>query len=176
MPLLDPGTRLFILRHAHSARAELGQRDHQRSLDDRGRQQATWLGDWFEAHGPELDAVFCSSAVRTRETLDLVRPRLSNGRAVSFSDSLYALGPDAYYEAVRRAGDAGAVMIVGHNPTISDFARSLAGTGEETAMATMGDSMPTCGLAVVELSGEANGIQAGQGYLRAFVSPIENKP
>src|SRR4029453_5768266 len=59
---------LLLLRHAKSDYPQ-GVADHERPLAPRGEREAGLAGDWLRAHAPAVDAVLCSTATRTRQTL-----------------------------------------------------------------------------------------------------------
>src|ERR1700712_4658208 len=63
---------LLLLRHAKSDYPP-GVADHERPLAPRGIREAALAGDWLRAHAPAVDAVLCSTATRTRETLARTR-------------------------------------------------------------------------------------------------------
>lgn len=118
-------THLFLLRHAHSSWAVPGERDHSRTLDRKGRAQAERLSGKLAPHAEPLRHIVCSSARRARETLDGIRSALPRSVGVEFKDELYAEGESAYRDAALRHLASGATLLIGHNPTISDFAASL---------------------------------------------------
>ena len=79
---------LHLLRHAKSSTKE-DVEDHERPLSRRGREAARRSASTFRRQLGAIDLVLCSSALRTRETLDLVlaefspRPRIvDRGRAL----------------------------------------------------------------------------------------------
>lgn len=168
-----PQSRLFILRHAHSSWALPGERDHQRALDERGRADAIRLERHLREEDWGVDAVSSSTATRATETLDLVRPALAAGTPEHFSDALYALGVDAYFAETRRLGDATALLLIGHNPMVEEFTISLAGSGDEEALATLRNGFPTCGLATVEFSTPLADVTPGAGMLRRLLVPAD---
>ena len=63
---------LLLLRHAKSD-YPAGVADHERPLAPRGKREAALAGDWLRANVPAVDAVLCSTATRTRETLARTR-------------------------------------------------------------------------------------------------------
>lgn len=119
--IMTAGQTIHILRHAHSSWAIPGQRDHQRVLDDRGREDARRLASRLDLHASSIRQVVCSSAIRARQTLDLVRSALPADVAVRFSDDLYALGPEAYAAEIRGFEGNGELLLIGHNPTIEEL-------------------------------------------------------
>ena len=136
--------RLFVLRHAHSSWALPGQRDHQRALDDRGREDAKRLAETIRSEGIAIDCVQCSTATRAMETLEIVEPAFTSIGETIRSDDLYALGPEAYVDAMCTAPDARSVLIIGHNPMIEDFCLSLVAE-DSKAWFKLREGLPTCG-------------------------------
>ena len=59
---------LLMLRHAEAEATRPGHRDLQRRLTEHGLAQAAAAGHWLTEHY-RVDAVLCSPAIRTRETL-----------------------------------------------------------------------------------------------------------
>ena len=66
---------LLLLRHAKSD-YPAGVGDHDRPLAARGIREAGLAGDWLRAAAPPVDAVLCSTATRTRQTLERTGGRL----------------------------------------------------------------------------------------------------
>ncbi|ORE89692.1 histidine phosphatase family protein [Aurantimonas sp. 22II-16-19i] len=165
------GRHLLILRHAHSSWARPGQRDHQRPLDARGEEDAARLAQIVARERLPIDAVVCSTATRAVDTLAALLPMLGETPPVSYSDELYALGTEAYYAAAKTGGDAAALLIVGHNPTIEDFTRSLAASGEEEALAAIAAGFPTAALAILGLERPFGEIAPGSGHLCRVIRP-----
>lgn len=117
--------RLILTRHAKSAWDDPALADHDRPLNARGRRSARALGDWMASRGYEPEEVLCSSAKRTQETWAMaagapleVRPLLR------IEPGLYHAGPDRMLTILRSASHA-TVMMIGHNPGISELAALL---------------------------------------------------
>ena len=62
--------RLILLRHAKSDWYSGALSDHDRPLNGRGMRDAPRVGRWIDANGYTPTVVLCSSALRTRQTLD----------------------------------------------------------------------------------------------------------
>lgn len=152
-----PATRLYLLRHARSGWAEPGGRDHDRALDERGCDEARHLGETLRKRGVTFDSVVSSTAVRARQTVEGLGQGLC-ASAPRFVDDLYAMGPDAYWSAVRSFEGSGNLLIVGHNPTIETFAVMLDLDEPEALVA----GFPTCGLAIFETSSALRTVSPGQ--------------
>ena len=122
-------------------------------------------------HGIEPELVFCSSAERTRETLELVRPSLGAESTVSLEDELYAASADALLERLHAAPEqVASVMLIGHNPGLQDLALRLASAGPD--LERLEAKFATAALATLELAGESWGdLSRGDAVLAAYVVP-----
>ena len=138
---------LLLLRHS---KAGLGAPDRDRGLTGRGHRQAAAAGRYLAAEGLLPDIVICSDARRTRETLDGLA--LEEGTAVHFTPELYDGHVPELVGLVRgiEDDDASQVLVVGHNPTVSDAGRYLAREGDPASLSRLALGMPTSGLAVVK--------------------------
>ncbi len=104
---------------------------------------------------PEL--VKCSSAARTRQTLDQMNPLFEPRPEILYSRSLYLAEPKALLAEIRQAPDAcSALMLVGHNPGIGALALALAALpedeDEEIRKERLAEKFPTACLAVLDFS------------------------
>ncbi|RJL06834.1 histidine phosphatase family protein [Paracoccus aestuarii] len=117
--------RLILTRHAKSAWDDPTLDDHDRPLNERGRRSARALGDWMASRGHEPEEVLCSTALRTRETWEMLAIAPLEVRPIMrFEPTLYHAGPDRML-AVLRTATMPTVMMLGHNPGISEFAAML---------------------------------------------------
>lgn len=117
--------RLILTRHAKSAWDDPTLDDHDRPLNDRGRRSARALGDWLASRGYEPEEVLCSSAARTQETWAvLAGAPLEVRPMIRIEPSLYQAGPERML-AVLKTAIQPTVMMLGHNPGISEFAATL---------------------------------------------------
>ncbi len=82
-------------------------------------------GDWLRANLPAIDAVLCSTATRARETL----AHIVIDAPVSYVDRLYDAVPGTVIDEINHVGDDVAVLlVVAHEPTMTQVALGLAGT------------------------------------------------
>ena len=110
------------MRHAKSDYPG-GVADHDRPLADRGIREAPLAGDWIRANAPDVDAVLCSTATRTRQTL----ARTGIEAPVTYLDELYDAVPGTVIAAINGvAEDVRTLLVVGHEPTTSGLALGLA--------------------------------------------------
>lgn len=164
----------MLLRHA-KAEAGNGAGDALRPLALAGRTQCGSVGASLAAAGLVPDHVLVSSAVRTRQTWDLVRGALGTAVAphVDVSDRLYEADVADVLDLVRGVDPGVAtLLVVGHEPTMSGTAAGLSRSGEggEAARATVRAGLPTAAYAVLEVEDWAS-LERGGATLVDVVRP-----
>jgi phosphohistidine phosphatase len=80
--------RLLLLRHAKSSWDDPSLADHERPLAPRGHRAAESMAEHLRSSVPHPDLVLCSSALRTRETLDRMSKAFGDAEVV-VDDGLY---------------------------------------------------------------------------------------
>ena len=132
---------LLVLRHAKSAHSDPRLPDHERPLNERGRQAAPRVGRLLLERDLLPELVLCSTARRTVETTELVLAEAGSKAGAAHLSELYLASAQTILETVvMNAGDANRVMVVGHNPGVEDVL-TLLGLGLQ--------AMPTAALAHV---------------------------
>jgi phosphohistidine phosphatase len=146
---------LLLMRHAKSDYPP-GVADHERPLAPRGIREAALAGDWIRANAPSVDAVLCSTATRTRETL----ARTGIDAPVEFVDRLYDATPETVLDVVNGVGsrfDDGVdtLLVIGHEPTMSQLSLGLADprTSDKGAADHISAKYPTSAIAVLRTEG-----------------------
>lgn len=135
--------RLHLLRHAKSSWDE-GVEDHERPLNRRGRDEARRVGRHLPAALGRVDLVLCSSAARTRETMELALVGLSPAPRRSVEDGLYLAGNAALMQRLARLDEAdGTVLVIGHNPGLHELAVALAAPESKRFRALAKGKFPT---------------------------------
>ena len=118
--------RLLILRHAQALGTEAGGSDKTRKLSPNGIKDAQVLGQLMAREGLQPDAVLCSAATRTRQTLESVLEGLEE-TSVDYLDRLYNSDFDLLISAIHEVDDAvSTLLLVAHNPGIHTLAARLA--------------------------------------------------
>ena len=130
---------LYLMRHGKSDwLVESGTRDEDRPLNPRGRKAASAAGSFLARTGQRPDLVWCSHAVRARDTA-----RLASEQGKFSSDpierpELYLADPHAVIELVRTApASAERLLLVGHEPTCSSLLSLLTGARTRYTTATL---------------------------------------
>ena len=142
---------LLLLRHAKSDYPD-GVSDHDRPLADRGIREAALAGEWITANVDPVDAVLCSTATRTRQTLE----RTGITAPVQYVDRIYDASPGIVIEEIngvqsRFDQEVATLLVVGHEPVMSMLAMSLAdeeSTNNPTAQ-KLSLKFPTSSIAVL---------------------------
>jgi phosphohistidine phosphatase len=135
---------LLILRHAKSSWDDASQSDHERPLNKRGAKDAPRIGALLAEEGLLPDCILGSTAVRVRETVELVTQHSGYRGKIEFRPELYLAHPETYFGVLRELPDAcHSAMVVGHNPGLEELLSAVAGVEEH---------LPTGGLAKVELA------------------------
>ncbi|WP_263730919.1 SixA phosphatase family protein [Cellulomonas sp. SG140] len=150
-PGAAPPTRtLLLLRHAKADRPH-GVVDHERPLSLEGRRQAAQVGARWAAAGLLPDVVWCSSALRTRQTWELVARSSGAEARLLLSDDVYDAGAADLVELLRTTpADARTVAVVGHEPSISTVSAVLAALGSDpAAVAQVRAGVPTAAWSVL---------------------------
>ena len=108
---------LLLWRHAE---AEDGADDLKRRLTQRGEMQARTMAKWIREHQPKDLRIIVSPAVRTQQTAEALKLPFETQRKI---------GPEACVsELVAASGwpmASGAVLIVGHQPSLGRLASLL---------------------------------------------------
>jgi phosphohistidine phosphatase len=169
--------RLFLLRHAKAERDVPGIDDETRALTRRGREDAARIGRFLREEAYVADLILCSTALRTRETLESLLPELGVKPAVQYLAELYLARRDTILSVIRQAREgAGSLMIVGHNPGLANCAHELTREPDDRKMRkrylAMAESFSTGSLAVLDFEiAQWHGVDAGNGELELFVRP-----
>ena len=114
--------KIMLLRHAEASNATFSINDFNRSLSHSGQQQASSIGQKIHRYVTSSISVACSTAVRTRQTVDALN--IDNIFDVHYYESLYNGDVMDYLEVIAEASNF-PLLIIGHNPIISELATIL---------------------------------------------------
>lgn len=127
---------VVLVRHAKSDWGSPDLDDHERPLNDRGMRDAPAMARRIAASGFRPDVIRSSMAVRARTTAESFGAELVT--AVDLDPGLYGASADAILAAAAGT-NARSVLVVAHDPGMTDLAGRLSGGGIE--------QMPTCAVA-----------------------------
>ena len=161
---------LYLLRHAKSSWDEATIPDRERPLSSRGRRACQLVAEHLRREQITPELVLCSSATRTRETLELIAPGFGLPVEALFEDRLYGASAAELLARLRAVDESVAsLLLIGHNPAIQDLARSLV----RTPAKALEGKFPTAALATLVVTSSWNPLAAGSATLLAFVKPRE---
>jgi phosphohistidine phosphatase len=149
--------------------------DHDRPLNRRGRETCRLLADHFRARRIQPDTVLCSTAERTRETLQRIEHGIGLTWPTRFLEPLYLGESEELLEELRRLPDRVEVaLLIGHNPGLEELAGELAGAGDAAALEGLRRKFPTGGLCSLRFeTSHWRDLGPGRGRLIEFVTPKE---
>lgn len=160
---------LLLMRHAKSD-YPTGVIDHDRPLARRGIREADLAGHWLRSHIPPIDAVLCSTATRTRETLT----QTGLDVPVTFAERLYDAVPATVIDEINRVGDdVTTLLVLGHEPAMSNVALGLASpsASSHAAAERISTKFPTSAIAVLRFGAAWRDLGRGSAALVTFHVP-----
>jgi phosphohistidine phosphatase len=137
--------RLTLVRHAKTEPAHDGQEDWDRMLEARGQRDAPEMARRLKNRGRKPDKVLTSPAVRALATMSIMTRELGvSASKVTQDERLYLASSKELLRVVKElGGKTKHLMLVGHNPGLTEFADALA---SDRSL----DNMPTCAVFTLE--------------------------
>lgn len=132
---------LYLVRHAKSSWDDPFMDDFDRPLNSRGRSDAPRMGKRLKERDPHPDMLISSPSERALSTCVIIAEKIGYSLNNIHTDSrLYHASEEQLLSIVRGFNDANdEIMIVGHNPGLTDFANRL-------SHEPVTDNVPTCGI------------------------------
>jgi phosphohistidine phosphatase len=119
---------LTVMRHANPAVKRADMSDHDRPLDDRGRRDAACAASLLLEGGLLPELIISSSALRARETAELIREVCGGNGSLLALPELYLGHPDVWLEQLQASAELhDRVMLIGHNPGLEGLIEALTG-------------------------------------------------
>lgn len=139
---------LTLLRHAKSSWKDSRLEDHERPLNRRGRRAAPLMADRMKDAGVRPSLILSSPALRASTTAEIVAQRLGFPvESVRREDRLYLASVGGLLDVIAAQDpDVDHIMIVGHNPGLTDFANHLS--------PNLTGNIPTCGVVSFEMAAD----------------------
>ena len=127
---------VYFLRHASAGQSKSDPaKDEKRGLDEEGIEQCGYVGRALAALSVHLDVVISSPLKRATQTASLVGNEMGHEAKLVIDRALL---PEAAFTAFRdllnRHAKQEAIMVVGHNPSMSEFLGKLIGDGAEASI------------------------------------------
>jgi phosphohistidine phosphatase len=119
--------RLTLVRHAKAESAQTGQEDWDRALDSTGHREALRMGQSLQRRDLKPTCLATSTAVRAMSTAQLLARELGfPSKAILADQQLYLISATDLLDWIRKQErHAEHLMIVAHNPGLSDFATRI---------------------------------------------------
>lgn len=134
---------LLLMRHAKSSWKDSKLADRERPLNKRGRRDAPMMGQMLVDRGLIPQRILSSSALRARQTAEVVAETAEFQGDVTYLDSLYMAEVEVYISELRELpDDVDMAMVIGHNPSLEILLQILSSKIE---------SLPTAVIAHLEL-------------------------
>lgn len=137
---------LIIVRHAKSSWADMGQKDFDRPLNERGKKDAPEMAEKLLNSKINIDAFVSSTAKRARKTAKYFIEAFGRDKdEIILKDELYNAPKTIFYDTISALSDEyNSVAIFAHNPGITNFVNSLCDNMKI-------DEMPTCAVFAVKI-------------------------
>jgi phosphohistidine phosphatase len=161
--------QLILVRHAKSSWDHASLSDFERPLNDRGRRDAPIMGRRLRSFGLTPGLVVSSPALRAISTARLLAQEFDiDLDDLQLREPIYDASVKALLAVVQGLpASTSPILLVGHNPGISEFAKLLASCPF--------DEMPTCAAVVLDLDGTAwKDVRAKTGRLRRYFFPKDD--
>lgn len=136
---------ILLIRHAKSSWSEPSLNDFDRTLNERGKNDAPMMAKRLVKKKIKIDAFVSSPAKRAKKTAEIFSKEfgLKKGTIILIDD-LYGASQDNFFNVISNLKDEyDQVAVFSHNPGITDFANSL--TDVQI------DNMPTCSIYAVKI-------------------------
>ena len=118
---------LFILRHAKSSWDDPTLSDFDRPLNRRGKEDSPLMGEYLSKIGIKPDLIVSSPAKRAKKTAKIVAEKLGlKSKEIEFYETIYEASVQSLLYLVCQFPDSvKRVMLVGHNPGLTQLANTL---------------------------------------------------
>jgi phosphohistidine phosphatase len=128
--------RLSLLRHAQADDPVSNQQDWDRPLTRRGTLDAKEMVRRMKVAKQKPDLILSSPAIRARQTAEAFSACFASAR-LQFVEALYLAEPKQLLACIREhGGTAKHLLVVAHNPGITEFADQLSQERSVEAMPT----------------------------------------
>jgi len=134
---------LILARHAKSSWKDTTLNDIQRPLNKRGNKDAPKMGEHMDEHNIKPEVIFSSPGLRALTTARLISVKIGiKPSDIIIDDNIYTFNSQDLLKVIKALNNKyKKVMVVGHNPAITDLVNYLSGAKI--------DNVPTCGVAVL---------------------------
>ncbi len=131
---------IYFLRHANAGQKHFSNpaKDEKRPIDKLGEEQSHDVGRAMAAIGVVVNVIISSPLARAMQTAAIVSQEIGHEEKLVLDD---ALRPEATFEKFKgllnRYKDKTAIMVVGHDPSMTEFANRVLSGGRPLAAIEM---------------------------------------
>lgn len=123
---------IVLMRHAKSEASAFLKSDFERKIIERGISDVTKISNYFLSKYEMPQLVLSSSAVRTKQTIQLFIKTSSINREIEYIEELYHAQASKMLDIINeKIVGYDSVLVVGHNFGISQLANILSSSGAE---------------------------------------------
>ncbi len=163
--------RLLVVRHAKSAWPP-GVPDRDRPLGPRGLRDAPLMGRRIRELVGSVDVVMVSPTQRTQQTWALLNAELGHTGQIRTEQRIYDAWGAHMLDLVRDLpDDARTVLILGHEPGVSELVLGLAGAAHADLRDVVATKFPTCAVALLTADRPWSAFAPGCASLESFTTP-----
>lgn len=119
--------KIHLIRHAKTAQNSETGFDFDRKLLPKGIVQANVLASYLLTHEVKPVCVFCSDAVRTKETMEILQ-HTNQIKEIHYSNDFYLCEREIYLKTIWNLKHGKDLLFLGHNDGLSEFASYLTET------------------------------------------------
>jgi phosphohistidine phosphatase len=122
---------IYFMRHANAGEKRANPaKDEKRPLDKDGVLQCRYVGALLAALDVQVDQVITSPLKRATQTASLIANDVNFDGRLQISDSLRPSATfDDFRELVAACANYEAIMVVGHNPNLTEFVSQIVTNG-----------------------------------------------
>jgi len=114
------------MRHAKSSWKDKTIPDHDRSLKKKGKKDVANMAKLLKKKGLVPDHILSSTAVRAKDSAELMAEKLDYKGQIEFFEELYMAEPEVYLNFSSQVKDeVNTLLLVGHNPGLEGLAMLL---------------------------------------------------
>lgn len=157
---------LYLIRHAKSSWKDSSAPDHKRTLNERGKRDAPFMGELLHKKGVQPDVIVSSYAVRALTTAKIIAKAVGYAENdIDVREEIYLASFSTLMDVVQGLNDKASVaFLFGHNPDFTTFANTF--SDEFIA------NVPTCGIVEIQFDVEQwSDINSDNGRVMSFEFP-----
>jgi phosphohistidine phosphatase len=123
---------VYFLRHVSAGQHKVSpKQDEERPIDKIGERQSRDVGRALAALEVEVDAIVSSPLTRAIQTAELVAKQFRHSKKIVINEAMRPEASyDQFHDLLSQYSKSKAIMVVGHNPSITEFFIHLL-TGDE---------------------------------------------